>query len=494
MQRSLPLLALPLLALLVTLGSATTAKAADTPTPAAKTEARERFDRGVHLFESGEHAGALAEFKRAYELVPNPLVLYNMGLVYAAMNRPVEAVDALASFLAQAQSGQRSQRQHAQKLHDEQATRIANLVVKTTVPATVDVDGIEVGQTPLPKPIRVASGAHVVGAQAPGYLTTRKELTVPGQVTQTIELQLLPAADRMAQLSLTTVPQNVEVWINGQSVGVTPLAASVAVAPGTLKVEARRAGYLGAERTLTLGDGARGELRLVLQEDPSAPASVRSVLRIVASEPGVEVSLDGIVRTNAGSGLRLPAGQHQLRVVLPGFEPYERSLTLPAGGETTLAVIMVPTTETQRSYESSVRARRIWGWSLLGLGAAMAVGGAIYAITKLSAVSDARSALATVNANEADKNNLCYAQQGNTYYLRGCDVIKSAAQNAVDSAVLRRNLGFAAGGAGVLVAGVGSYFLLSAGDPNRYRKSAGVAQATLWWDGASAGLALRGRF
>src|SRR5260370_8717793 len=64
------------------------------PSGAVKAEARERFDRGVRLFEKGENAGALAEFKRAYELIPNPLVLFNMGLVYPAINRPIAATAA----------------------------------------------------------------------------------------------------------------------------------------------------------------------------------------------------------------------------------------------------------------------------------------------------------------------------------------------------------------------------------------------------------------
>jgi hypothetical protein len=42
-------------------------------------------------------------------------------------------------------------------------------MVKTEMPATVDIDGVEVRDTPLAQPIRVASGAHVVGAQAPGF-------------------------------------------------------------------------------------------------------------------------------------------------------------------------------------------------------------------------------------------------------------------------------------------------------------------------------------
>jgi len=464
--------------------------------PAAKSEARERFDRGVRLFEKGDNPGALAEFKRTNEIVPNPLVLYNMGLVYAAMNRPVDSADSLGAFLSQAAPSQRAQRRHAQEMLDEQSARIARLLVRTEVPATIDVDGIEIGRTPLTEAIRVSSGAHVVGAQAPGYLSTRKEVTLAGKMTQTVDLQLLPAESRRAQLLLSSSPVGAEILINGQSVGVTPLPASLSVTPGNVRIEARRDGYVPTERTLVLGDGARGEVSFALVEDSSVPPTSKSLLRIVASEPGVEVTVDGVVRPNAGAGVSLPQGEHRLRVVLAGFEPYEKDVRLKSGTETPLAVVLVPTSETRSHYESAIRTRKVVGWTLLGVGAVAVVGGAVYGIMQFGDVSDARTYRDGILANEADRNNLCYANQGPTYQLRGCDAIKADAQGRVDSAVLRRNLGFVAAGAGALMAGLGGYLLGSSPDPERYRKPEGVALSlgSFWLSDDGAGVVLGGRF
>jgi Flp pilus assembly protein TadD len=60
--------------------SAVLAQSSDS-SEAARHEARERFDRGLELFNDGDNPGALAEFKRAFELIPNSVVLYNIGLV-----------------------------------------------------------------------------------------------------------------------------------------------------------------------------------------------------------------------------------------------------------------------------------------------------------------------------------------------------------------------------------------------------------------------------
>jgi hypothetical protein len=471
--------------------------ASPAPTPAAKAEARERFDRGLRLFENGENASALAEFKRANELIPTPLVLYNMGLVYAAMNRPVEAVDTLGAFLTQASPAQR-ERRHASAIRDEQAARIAQLLVKTETPATIDVDGVEVGHTPLGAPIRLASGAHIVGAQAPGYLPSRKEVTLAGQVTETLALALLPAANRMAQLSVSSSPTAAEVLVNGKGVGLTPLAASVSVSPGVVRVEVRRPGYFRAERSLELGDGARGDLSFALEEDPGAPPSTKGLLRIVASESDIEVAVDGVSRGIGGAPMRVPGGPHEVRVTRLGFEPYAKTVNVVSGGETPLAVILVPTPETRTRYEHGIGTRRILGWSALGVGAAMAIAGSVYGVMKLKDVSDARNNLSQVLANEADRTNQCYAQ-GLDYGLRQCDVTKSNAQNQVDSAVLRRNLGFVGAGVGVLAAGLGTYLLLTNGDPNRYRETTSLANANIsgmffWTDGASGGLSIAGHY
>src|SRR6478752_5122312 len=58
-----------------------------------KAQAAQRFDRGLQLFNEGDNAGALAEFKQTYALMPNPIVLFNIGLVYAAMGPAVDAMN-----------------------------------------------------------------------------------------------------------------------------------------------------------------------------------------------------------------------------------------------------------------------------------------------------------------------------------------------------------------------------------------------------------------
>lgn len=65
----------------------------------ARGRASEHFQRGVGLAEAGDYRQAVAEFKRAYDIVPEPEVLYNVGQAHLALGESVEAVRALGRYL-----------------------------------------------------------------------------------------------------------------------------------------------------------------------------------------------------------------------------------------------------------------------------------------------------------------------------------------------------------------------------------------------------------
>jgi PEGA domain-containing protein len=480
---------------------AASAPSASTPSGAVKAEARERFDTGLHLFEKGENAGALAEFKRAYQLIPNPLVLYNMGLVYAAMNRPVDAVDSLNQFIGDPGEAGAEQRTHAEQVRVEQTKRIAQLVILTDHPATIEVDGVEVGRTPLGKPIRVASGSHVVAVEAPGFLGSRREVTLAGQMTETIAMGMEPTDTRMAQLVVTAAVPGAEVVVNGKRVGATPLPASVAVPPGKVTVELQRAGYLTASQTISLDEGARGELTFTLQEDPNAVASLKGRLVVTASEPGAEMSVDGGGRLPVAGAVTMPVGPHHVRLEKSGFEVAERNIEIINGQDASLLVTLVPTTDTEASRDASQSFKRNVGWSLVVAGAAVLAGGVIYGVVSQHNVTSSQSSLNSLLATDMQQflpgivKNLCYQDPNDpgAFAARGCATNVSNAQNSVSNAKLERDLGYGVAALGLVAAGVGVAIIATHGKAET--GAAGVSTANAWTDGhGSGGVLLGGRF
>ena len=252
---------------------------------AQRAEAAERFDHAMRLIDEGDDAAAVAELRRVDEIAPHPRVLYNLGLAYAALNRPVDAVATLDRLLAAPGALPRENLRIARVVRDEQARRTATLEITTSVPASIEIDGIDVGKTPLAKPVMIAAGTRLVAALSAGYLPARREITVAGETTQRLALDLAPSELRLAHLAIHTAVPDAEVLVDGQRVGRTPLPGSIAVPPGRRVVELRRPGYRSERREVAVDDGATGELAFDLAEDPTAPSKGGRLVLAVSGSP-----------------------------------------------------------------------------------------------------------------------------------------------------------------------------------------------------------------
>jgi hypothetical protein len=485
------------------IAAALPARAAEpAPADAARTEARQRFDRGLRLFEEGDNAGALAEFRRAHELVPNKLVLFNIGMVYAAMNRPVESAEALDRVLADPGPLSADRLARARATRDEQAQRIARLTIKTNVPAAIEVDGVEVGKTPLAAALRVSSGSHVVGALAAGHLPSRRETSVAGGASAEIAFELQPTESRLGQIDLRSPLPGAEVLVDGAVTGKTPLAASLAVPPGAHTVELRRRGYLTAKGELALGEGAHGELTLNPEEDPATPLADKGYLTLAISEDEAQVAIDGRPRGVYRQRFLLPAGGHHVRIDRGGFDPLEREVIVPPGAEATVRVTLRPTPETRLAYVSRTRSRARLGWGATIGGALVAGAAGGLALWSHSDLPDAEKQLAAIvnerklmSGGECDTSKAFDAERE-----ARCQARQEDAAARVDNRRLMRTLGIVGAGVGVAAVATGVYLLVTGEDSGKYDHPSGETIAgrawvpLAWVDGRGANVGVRASF
>jgi hypothetical protein len=449
-----------------------TAVAQTAPSQSAKSEARARFDRGLSLFEDGDNAGALAEFKRAYELIPNPVVLFNIGLTYAAMNRPAEAADALQTLMKDPGALSPDHLAKAKQTLAEQTARVAEIDVKSSVPASIEVDNIAAAKTPLTAPLRVAGGSHLVGAVAPGYSPQRKEVTVEGGGKTAVSFELTPMEGTLAHITVKSHLPAADVFVDNELAGRTPLATSLTVPPGTRKIELRRKGYQTARQELTLGDGASGEISLDPEEDKAALAEVGGELRLTISEPEALVTIDGKSRGVYAGMIRVPEGVHHLLVERGGFRPLERDVTVVKGSAAPVAVTLEPTPETRQIYVNHASSTRTWSWIEIIGGAAIAAGSAGYIALNAKSKDDAQAELDAKVAQRANKVGICDTAGGGD--ADQCNKQVEDANSRLNSAKSRTTLGFVGAGVGVAVATVGVVWLFTGDDPHKYdRKPAG---------------------
>jgi len=166
--------------------------------------------------------------------------------------------------------------QPAQRASNEASTpgaAPASLLVRSTPEgATVSVDGVARGVTPLP--VRdLALGDHDVVVSRPGYLAAERRVTLTSdRPSRSIELNLTaePAA-RVAPpqrpvpvattgtLVIESRPAGATVTVDGNRVGVTPLTMAT-IAPGRHSVRLEREGYRTWATTIDVKGGTRARV------------------------------------------------------------------------------------------------------------------------------------------------------------------------------------------------------------------------------------------
>jgi serine/threonine-protein kinase len=179
----------PLLVLACLVPAAARAESAD------EAEALRRYQLGLADVERGAFGEAIAEFNQAYALGHDFAVLYDIAQAYLAMDEPALALKALRKYLADGGNHvPGARRQEVEEEIARQAKRIATIVVRSQFQgAVIQVDGAEVGRTPLAENLELPAGVHVIAATAQGHRPWEMRLEVAGGDRKNLEIALEPA-------------------------------------------------------------------------------------------------------------------------------------------------------------------------------------------------------------------------------------------------------------------------------------------------------------
>lgn len=162
------------------------------PSKAARKDADRHFKTGVGLFERGRYAEALAEFERAYELAPHPIVLYNIAGCHRELLHYRAAVAAYQRFLAEGASRVPADRLAAARSElDALYARTARVTV-TLAPslpgATLALDGEEISAGDMP--LLLAPGEHRLTVKADGKRDADKIVRVASGDELSVAMEL----------------------------------------------------------------------------------------------------------------------------------------------------------------------------------------------------------------------------------------------------------------------------------------------------------------
>jgi hypothetical protein len=446
---------------------------------APPNEAAESFERGLKLYTVGDKAGALLAFQRAYALKPTVRILYNIAMTWTALDAPEKAVEAFDQVLEKSEQLTPELLERAKKARAEQAARLGELVIELPVEnATVEVNSVTVGKTPLQKPVRVRAGKALVSATAPRHAPIRVEAVVPAGAQVAVPLKLTQIEQPLAHVRVASRTPGADVLIDGERVGTTPLSSTVAVTAGEHKVTLVREGYAPKQQALKLGEDDLADVRLDLEADPQFVNEQGATLDLGFSETQALVSVDGAAGRKYEGPFRVAPGAHRLVFERDGFYPVTRDLVAPALSQVSMDVVFDPIPKTLAELEASSSQRRLLGVAGLGAGGLVVAGSIGYLVYNLLASAELEQRIRTLSAS-------CGSD---------CPSVLAALAE-LDNARNLRLISYVGMPLGALFVAAGAFALLTAPDPKKYDRAPDVDLAPqLSLSVGPSGVSVAGRF
>jgi formylglycine-generating enzyme required for sulfatase activity len=192
-------------------------------------------------------------------------------------------------------------------------------VATTPTGATVSVDGIVLGSTPLHG--QVEAGDRILEIRRQGFKVLSRRLRVTaGETIDLGSLQLVPEDGRLAVVSN---PAGASVTVNGVFRGAAPLELDLA--PGTTyEVRVSAAGHATFTTDVEISSGRRSEVRAEL-------SMLSGEVRITSLPPRAELLIDGVPSGATNQTLELDARPHEIEVRLEGYVPFRTTITPEPG-------------------------------------------------------------------------------------------------------------------------------------------------------------------
>jgi tetratricopeptide (TPR) repeat protein len=155
------------------------------------SEAAARYRRGLELYNEENFRGALAEFRKSYEITGEYRVLYNVAQVCYQLQDYVCAVTSFEQYLKD--GGDNVSAERRQTVENEISKlrpRIATVSFVVNVEgASVTIDDVPLGKTPI-EPVLLSAGAHRISVTKEGHIPISQAIEVAGAEKRTVRLQM----------------------------------------------------------------------------------------------------------------------------------------------------------------------------------------------------------------------------------------------------------------------------------------------------------------
>ncbi|MBL8678840.1 MAG: PEGA domain-containing protein [Myxococcales bacterium] len=344
-------------------------------------EADERFRRGIQLATENNYQAALVEFRRAYEVSRNALILFNVGAMEVELSHFAEGLDALQEYERAAPAPVvQARRAQIDALLERIRTRSGTITVALNIEALrVQIDAVGTSGVRVVREgaaaraaIRVPIGRYRITITAPGFRPREVEQDIASNSDTRVDQALEPA---MATLAIRSNVEAAEVKVDGRTIGTTPLPPQQ-VTEGAHRIEVTRPGYSPFAVNVN-AQGENGVIDAALEWAPSIAPTEAGRMALDRDYRDVECSIDG-QRVACDGTDNVPPGPHMLRVAGRDYLPAEQRVRLDAGRVTRVEITLTARPEAIREQQERQSAHRRTGFIIGGVGLAVAIGGGIW--------------------------------------------------------------------------------------------------------------------
>jgi tetratricopeptide (TPR) repeat protein len=143
-------------------------------------------------FDRGEYADALEIYEKAYQMYPDPVLLYRIGLAAEKNGELRRAADSYEAFVKASDEGDPVAQRVAKKLPDIRA-KLAPIVTVQSDPPGADIFIGAIGDEPVgqtPAEIELEQGTSTIVLRLEGYRVARQELALENGQREDVQVQL----------------------------------------------------------------------------------------------------------------------------------------------------------------------------------------------------------------------------------------------------------------------------------------------------------------
>jgi hypothetical protein len=224
--------------------------AADPAQTGRQGEARQRFQRGGQFYQDSDWAHAIEEFRAAYELWANPVILFNLAQAYRRDGQLTQATETYNRYLETAPNLTPTQRNEvSEAIREISENRSVVTFEVEPAGAQVTLNGRDLGQSPIARNVEVLPGEYRVHVELANHEARDESFTIAAHDQHLVNVRLRPVAQN-SQLAINVSPNDAHILIDGEDSGTGH--AQRQVRPGQYQITVTQEGFVEETRTVTV--------------------------------------------------------------------------------------------------------------------------------------------------------------------------------------------------------------------------------------------------